>query len=321
LNGSPVIVFLTCVLQSDAGAAFASKVGIPSPARYYKDMSRTRFLAALLPLAGAILLFSGCTLPRPRVQTGTNPGETLPISTDPEMVKTVSELRPLPRIAEEHPAPENLPSIDMAETAQSKNPDGPQENLTLALCYYRARAFADAAPAFERAARLLPNDPKPLLFLGYTQMAAGAQDSAVATFERILRLKGVSREIQSEAYLQIGNAHGAMGRMEKAVEAFTKSIGHNPKQGLASLALGAWAAEKKQWGQAKDFFTDAANDLPPGRHRAQAYAALGRVAEAQKDTKTALAQYRKALASDDENEWAQDGVKRLGDPQKARSDS
>jgi tetratricopeptide (TPR) repeat protein len=270
-----------------------------------------RLFRCLLPLAGvALLLSTGCVPPR-RAQTGTDPGAEVPISTDPEMVKAVADIRPLPRIAEEHPAPEKLPSIDIAETAQSKNPDGPQENLTLALCYYRARAFADAAPAFERAAQLMPTDPKPLLYLGYTQMAAGAQDTAIETFERVIALKGVPRETQSEAYLQIGNAHGAMGRSEKAVEAFTKSIGHNPKQGLASLALGGWAAERKQWGQAKDFFTDAANDLPPGRHKAQAYAALGRVAEAQKDTKTALAQYRKALAIDEDNEWARDGVEHL----------
>lgn len=220
-------------------------------------------------------------------------------------------ITPLPRVAEEHPGPKLTLNLDQAETALSEKPNDPQRNLTLAYVYYGAKAYNDAARAFEKSARLLPSDPQPLLYLGYTQMAVGALDSAIKTFESVIARKDVSRDVQSEAYLQIGNAQGALGNDTKAVEAFTQSLGHNPKQGLASLALGGWAARNKRYGQARDFLKDAVNTLPPGRHQAQAHAALGRVAEAQKDAKTAEAEYKKALGLDADNAWAQDGLKRL----------
>jgi tetratricopeptide (TPR) repeat protein len=280
--------------------------------------SRTRCGGVAMTLITLITLtaftLSGCALPRPQGKGGiggTNPGDTAPISSDPEMQKAAATIKPLPRLVEDYPAPEKTPGLDVAETAQAQNPNDPQANLTLAFSYYKSRAFVDASSAFARAARLMPDDPTPLLYLGYTQMAAGAQDAAIATFEKVLALKNVSRDTQSEAYLQIGTAHGAMERNEKAMAAYSKSLGFNTRQGKASLALGAWAAQNKRWSQAKDFFTDAANDLPPGRHKAQAYASLGMIAEAAKDTKTALAHYRKALATDEDNQWATEGIARL----------
>jgi tetratricopeptide (TPR) repeat protein len=218
---------------------------------------------------------------------------------------------PLPRIAEDHPAPDDTLGLDRAETAQAAKPDGAKENLDLAFSYYKAKAYADAAQAFDRTARLRPTDPTPLLYLAYTQMAVGALEPAITTLKRVTTLKNAPRNVTSEAYLQIGNAEGALGRDEKAVAAYSKSLGNNPKNGLASLALGAWAAQNKRYGQARDFLTDAANDLPAGRYKAQAHAALGRLAEEQKDVKTAWVEYRKALALDEDNAWAKDGLKRV----------
>ncbi len=226
----------------------------------------------------------------------------------------VEPLTPLPRIAEEHPAPEGISNLDKAETAVADKPDDPQRNLQLAFAYYQTKAYADAARAFDKASQLLPKDPHPLLYLGYTQMAVGALDSSMVTFERVLAMKDVDRNILSEAQLQIGNAQGALGNSEKAIAAFTQSLGYNPKNGLASLALGGWAAQNNRFDQARDFFTDAVKDLPAGRHKAQACAGLGRLAEARKDTKTAIVEYKSALAMDSDNTWAKEGLERL--PQK-----
>ncbi|GAB4461909.1 MAG: hypothetical protein OHK0029_27900 [Armatimonadaceae bacterium] len=235
-----------------------------------------------------------------------------------DILANAEPIKPLPRIAEENPAPENLPPLDKAEAAVSEKPDDGAAQLQLAFVLYRARAYADASRAFERATALLPDDPTPLIYLGYTQLAVGALNSAIETYEKVLKLeeKGVSRDILSEAYLQIGNAQGALGNLDKAREAFSKSIGYNPKQGLASLALGALAAEKGNLDQAKDFWTDAVTDLPKGRHQAQAYASLGKLAEMQKDPKTAATRYRKALTIDEENTWAKQGMERLAGDKK-----
>jgi tetratricopeptide (TPR) repeat protein len=253
----------------------------------------------------ASLLLFGCSPRQPDasspVAEAQSPGVQIPRE----------NIIPLPGIADEHPAPADTLGLDKAETAQAARPNGPKENLDLAFSYYKAKAYSDAASAFDRTARLMPNNPTPVLYLAYTQMAIGALEPAVTTLQRLTTLKGVSHDMISEAYLEIGNCEGALGRDDKAMEAFSKSLANNPKNGLASLALGAWAAQNKRYGQARDFLNDAANDLPPGRHKGQAHAALGRLAEEQKDVKTAWVEYKKAIALDQDNAWAKDGLKRV----------
>jgi tetratricopeptide (TPR) repeat protein len=220
-------------------------------------------------------------------------------------------LVPLPGITDDHPAADTTLGLDKAETAHADKPDDPKTNLDLAFSYYKAKAYVDAARCFDRAAQLLPEDPTPVLYLGYTQMAVGALDGALKSFERVLHLNGVSHEVLSEAYYNIGVCDAALNQTDAAMTAYTNALGNNPRNGMASLALGGRAAERGQFGQAKDFFTDAANDLPMGRHKAQAYAALGKLAESHKDTKTAIAQYKKAISIDRDNDWADDGLRRL----------
>jgi len=253
-----------------------------------------------------LVLVSGCA--RREISTAASPNAT-PASNSDAIGPTV--LYPLPGIAEDHPAPDTTLGLDTAETAQADKPDDPTANLHLALSYYKAKSYADAARLFDRTAQLMPNDPVPLLYLGYTQMAVGALDGALKTFDRVLTLKGVSHEVLSEAYYDIGVCKATLKQNDEAIEAYTKALGNNPKNGMASLALGARAAERGQMDQAKDFFMDAANDLPVGRHKAQAYAALGKLAEGQKDKKTAVLQYKKAFAIDRDNEWADEGLQRL----------
>lgn len=270
----------------------------------------------VLLLAGTVVVASGC---RRSID-----GSPTPAPAPPEVSQTVAPgqgadapsvapIKPLPGIAEEHPAPANLPSLDVAETARAAKPDGAKENLTLAYCYYQAKAFAQAAPAFERAVQLSPKDPTPYLYLGYTQMTAGALDSAVKTFDSVLNIPDISRDVLSLAYLNKGYALGALGKKQPAREAFVQALGNNTRQGLASLALGGFAAEQKQTTQARDFFADAARDLPPGRHQARAFAGLGLLSEQAGDVKAARAYYKQALAAnkEDEDTWARDGLKRL----------
>jgi tetratricopeptide (TPR) repeat protein len=271
---------------------------------------RTAFAAA--PALAALLLVAGtgCV----RKEAGEKPrfpdaARAAREAEDP--LANAERITPLPRVAEERPAPKQGVSLDQAETAVADKPEDAARVLTLAYVYYAAKAYNDAAKTFEKAAKLRPDDPKPLLYLGYTQMAVGALEPALATFERVIALKDVPRETKSEAYLQIGNARGARGEDEKAIQAFTQSLANDPKQGLASLALGGWAARNRRWDQARDFLTDATRDLPDGRHRAQAYAALGKVAEAEKDAKAAIAYYKKSLEIDPENAWAGEGAERL----------
>jgi|GEM_PF-4461223 tetratricopeptide (TPR) repeat protein len=264
-------------------------------------------LIAILMVASGIV--SGCRA------KGAFPDAAKVAPSEEDRLANAEPIFPLPRVAEEHPAPTGMPTnIDKAERAVADSPDDPKLNLELAFAYYQASSYADAAKTFEQTAQLRPKDPQPLLYLGYSQMAVGALNAAIKTFERVIALEGVSRDVQSEAYLQIGNAYGALGNQETAMKAFSQSLGNNPRQGLASLALGGWAAENKRYDQAKDFLTDAAKDLPEGRHKAQAYAGLGKISEIQKQRDAAITQYKKALRFDAENPWAKEGLQRLSQP-------
>lgn len=269
---------------------------------------RNRNFAGLLPVALCLVALAGCNRNSgPQVSRSEGGADEASITT-PQAETIV----PLPRVAEEHPAPDNTPGLDVAETAQAAALDDPQKSLELAFSYYKAKAYADAAPAFERAARLSPKNPTPLLFLGYTQMAVGALEPARATFERVTQVAGVSRSVISEARYQQGVTLAAQGKDADAVKAYTQSIGHNTHNGLASLALGGWAAQNKRWNQARSFFNDAAKDLPSGAKRAQAFAALGRLAEDAKDKKSAIVAYKKALKDDEDARFAREGLARLG---------
>jgi tetratricopeptide (TPR) repeat protein len=210
----------------------------------------------------------------------------------------------LPRPAEVHPAPSDTPNLDRAETAAAENPRDYRANLQAALAYYKIKAYAQAADAFEKAIALKPDDPTPYLYRGWTQMALGSLPDAVATFQKAADLPGATRDQQSDAFLGLGDCYLAMKLDDKAKEAFSRSIGTNPKQGMASLALGTFAAMRGQAGQAHDFFHDAATDLKTPKEKARAYAALGRLAEEGKDRKAAAENYRKALALDPKNVWA-----------------
>lgn len=253
-------------------------------------------------------MLAGCNRPAgPKVSQGEGMSDEATVS-----APQAETIVPLPRVAEEHPAPDDTLGVDAAETAQAAMPDDGQKNLLLAYSYYKVKAYAQAAPAFERAALLLPKDPKPLLFLGYTQMAVGALDPAHATFERVTKVGGVSRSTISEARYQQGVTLAAQGKNPDAIKAYTQALGFNTHNGQASLALGAWAAQNKRWQQAESFFRDAAKDLPAGAKRAQAFAALGRLAEDAKDKKGAIAAYKKALQDDEDARFAREGLERLG---------
>lgn len=224
----------------------------------------------------------------------------------------VAVIMPLPRIAEDRPAPANTLSLDPAETAQADKPNDPKINLALGYSYYKIKAYADAARAFDKAARLAPNDPKPLLYLGYTQMAIGALDNAVTTFTAVAALPKITPDVKSEAFLQLGTIKGAFNDLDAAMDFYEKSLKANPKQGAAMLALGARAAELHRTEEATKRFTAAAAILPDGRPKAAALAALGALAEGKGKKSDALALYKKAAALDDENPFAANGVKRLG---------
>jgi tetratricopeptide (TPR) repeat protein len=217
--------------------------------------------------------------------------------------------KPWPRISKDRPAPSGVPSLDTAETAATEKPNDPKAVINLGYAQYAAQDFRHAVGSFEKAVSVAPSDPQPLLYLGYSQMGEGMHKEAVATFQRVVDLKGVSREILSEAYFQMGDVQYLFLSDEKAArEAYSKSIGNNPKKASASLALGAIAAQRGQMVQARDFFEDALRDASTPVDKAKAEVFLGIIAQRAGDNKTAGVHFNKAIALDPTSQAAKQGI-------------
>ena len=267
---------------------------------------RVQNLVLIAPLVVAFVL-SGCG---PKPYDREHPAGQVS-SSSPAPVTGTALLGP----ARLHPAPVGTPTnLDQAESGAAAHPGDIGAQRSLAFCYYKLRAFAQAIPAFRKVLALAPDDTAASAYVGYSQMAMGDLTGGKATFLKLTERSGLSPAVVSDAYLQIGNCAWASNDLDGAAEAFSRSIGADSRQGMASLGLGTFAAGKGRVGQAHDFFADAARDLPPGVDRAQTFACLGRLAEQTKNHADALADYGHAVALDPRNAWALRGLSRLKAP-------
>jgi Flp pilus assembly protein TadD len=85
------------------------------------------------------------------------------------------------------------------------------------LHFYNGR-YDRAVPAFEEAARLQPDNSRPLQQLGAAHHAAGHEDLALESYRRAVELRPDSR-----AYSNIGNILYDKGRFREAAEAFEQA--------------------------------------------------------------------------------------------------
>jgi len=249
------------------------------------------------------------------VVSGCNPSGQTARSTAVETAPTVAaaDLKPLPGAAAAHPAPGPAAvNLDRSESAAASQPNDVGAQRDAAYCYYKLEAYAQAVPALKKVVGMAPTSTPDKFYLAYAQMAVGNLEDAGKTLLEITEQKGLSAKDLGEAYFQIGNCDWALGHDEQAVESFSRCLNASPHEGHAELALGVYYAGKSKRDVARQQFTVAAQDLPVGRDRAQAYACLGRLAEESKDGKTALAEYRQALAMDSTNGQAKRGLARMG---------
>ena len=264
-------------------------------------------LRTALPTTAVCLVFGaangGC---RP-----TPPSASSASSAASAAAPTTPTTRPLTEPAGRHPAPADTPDLDRAESAAAAAPRDPAANLACAFTYYKIKAYTQAAPAFEKVHQLRPRDPLPLLYLGWTQMAIGTLPDAIDTFQKVTALPTLTPAQKSDAFLALGDCQYALHHDEQAAEAYARSLGADSKQGMASLALGTFAAGKGRAAQARSFFTDATHDLTGPREKARAWTCLGLLSEQEKNLKAAAAAYQKALALDPENGYAKKALTRL----------
>jgi tetratricopeptide (TPR) repeat protein len=269
----------------------------------------------LLPLtiSVCVLAVAGCgphKTPR-EIEMGSNVEDT-PSPTASADAFAGNTANAFPSIALDYPPPGEIPSVDGAETAAVTDPKSATAQLNLGYAYYKEAAYGQAIEYFEKAGKLAPTRPEPLLYSGQSYMGVGDLDKALESLAKASEFKNASPEMRSLAFLQIGNCLFQLKNDPAAKAAFAKSLALNPKQGAAKIALGTYLAMEKETGKAKSLFSAAVKELPSSRIRGKAYASLGFLAEQERKKSDAAASYQKALADDPNNSAAKAGMKRVG---------
>jgi tetratricopeptide (TPR) repeat protein len=126
---------------------------------------------------------------------------------------------------------------------------GVPDALVAMLAMIRAQKgrFAEAAPLFERARRIYPQDTRFVFLHGAALAGMGDLEQAVAAFQ-----EAVKREPQAvPAYLSLGDAQRKLRRLPEAQATFRKLLRLMPDNADALLALSSVLMEMGQAGDAE----------------------------------------------------------------------
>lgn len=142
------------------------------------------------------------------------------------------------------------------------------------------RCFDEALEAIERAHKLAPDDPEPILSRGHVLLELGRAEEAMAAFERLEKMEGDSADVDrgmAAAALLLGDLGLAERRAERAVA-------NHPQDPDAHHTLGVIHQELGHHEQALEAFDEALaiDDTRPSiwQSRALSLAAFGRAEEA-----------------------------------------
>jgi len=103
----------------------------------------------------------------------------------------------------------------------------------LARQHYKARRYAQAADAYEKAAVKSPRDAGAFAGLGASELARGRAGAAISAYQRAVQLKPRT----SGFHAALGRAYYQRGDARRARKAYEKAVELNPKNSAAKRAL------------------------------------------------------------------------------------
>lgn len=187
-------------------------------------------------------------------------------------------------------------NVDRVETALARHPKDPKALKAVGLAYYAAGGY-DAA--IKRLTSL--DDPEAQLYLGYSQMALGNHTEALAALKNI-RFGTVSLKQYGEAELEQGNIYFQVLKQDDKAEVHYVFAIKESRNLEAMVALSLLKASNGKTKEAREGLLGAVKELPAGKLRAAAFAALGRL---ESDPAKARAWYDKTRKDDPQNAWLQ----------------
>jgi putative PEP-CTERM system TPR-repeat lipoprotein len=177
---------------------------------------------------------------------------------------------------------------DLLATAVRLNPSDAAAHLSLVNHHLAGKRNEAALTAAQQADAALPNQPSILDALGRAQLAAGQQNQAMATFNKILAVQPQS----VGAHLRVVDANLAAKDSEAAIQSLKRAIAAQPNAPVLYQRLFVLLVQANQTGEAMKL----ARDL----QKRQSAHSLGFVLEgdahrASKNIDAALAAYKTAL--------------------------
>lgn len=151
----------------------------------------------------------------------------------------------------------------------------------LGTLYYQEQFWEEANDAFSRfTTRFEASDlyPESLRLLGYTEIALGRVNEALAAFDRAIALNAAPAELRDEVLFQKAWLLYRSGNYREAAPTFLRLHESAPRGNRGDEAL-FWAAESffqlANYGRAQELFTRYLRDFPRGTKVEAAHYALG----------------------------------------------
>jgi tetratricopeptide (TPR) repeat protein len=106
------------------------------------------------------------------------------------------------------------------------NPNMAEGQYSLGRCFYELGMYPDSEVHFQRAAALLPTDPKPYLYYGLAKFREGQMDLAERALRYAIRIKGP--DDYREYHLSLGIVLQREGAIAQALQEFQAEARENP---------------------------------------------------------------------------------------------
>ncbi|MGD0092885.1 MAG: tetratricopeptide repeat protein [Planctomycetota bacterium] len=182
-------------------------------------------------------------------------------------------------------------------------PEYPEAFSNLGLCLIYLKKYNESIEALREAVRLFPGWYIAEANLGLACALSGRNEDAAKHYERSLTGKD-----QPAVWLALGDACAALGKLDRAVEAFNKALAGNPRYSLAYQHLGMLYARLGNLDGSATALTKAVEIDP---NQTEALALLGAIAARNGQFAKARGFFEKAASSEKVPLAAQRGARRL----------
>ncbi|MEP6756501.1 MAG: tetratricopeptide repeat protein [Chthonomonadales bacterium] len=199
--------------------------------------------------------------------------------------------------------PPGAVQVETTVTELKAAPNSPMGHYETGLDLYKKRDYEHAIPEFQESRRLNPDIPANYFFLEYCYTGLGEPVKANQAI-KALTTRNIPLATRSDAFKDLGFTYLDLDNAADAKGAFIQSLTMKPDEATAYYGLAEAAARCCELDAAKRYFRTAAKVAKSTKFKAQAHAALGKLALDMGDIATAKSEFKTALSKDPKQELA-----------------